>query len=95
MYVCRLNELTKEPHSSSWKMCPYCVVELSAITKQPNNDNDDPHAPNKAQAITSKGTTINDTDNLNTNDSELNNGGTSQVNLLPKNTLDNEVHIET
>ena len=93
LYTCRHDKFTmKEPHPSSWKMCPNCVIELPVVTKQPV---DNPQAPNKVPAITVDRITTDANENLNTNDSELNDGGTSEVNLLPINSQNIEVHIET
>ena len=80
-------------------MCPNCVIEIPAIIEQPvsTSDNialDHPQAPNEVPVIAVEGINIDTAENLNPNDSGLDDGA-SQVNLLTKNKLNFEVHVDT
>ena len=78
-------------------MCPNCVVEIPVITEQPVSSTSDNRALNNPQApneVTVERINTAAAENLNLNDSGLSDD-TSQVNLLTKNTLNFEVHIDT
>ena len=94
----RCTKFKKSPHYSSWKMCPKCVIEVPVITEQPvsSSDNivlDNLQAPNEVPVIVVEGINIDTAENLNSNDSGLNDD-TSQVNLLTKNKVNPEVHVD-
>lgn len=74
-------------------MCPNCVIEIPVLTEQPVNSSEstalnNPQAPNEVPINIDPG------ENLNSNDSGLSDG-TSQVNLLTKNKVNFEVHVDT
>lgn len=88
MYVVyrRNNFDNKKPHSSTWKTCPHCVVELPVDTTgdPPSTSNNshpqaiNPQVINEVPVITVE---IVNPDTIETNDSEIIDS-TSQVHLL-------------
>ena len=99
MCTYRNDKLKDAPHSSSWKVCSNCVIELPVVSEQLvstgiNEAADSPQAFKEAPVVvTVEGITIDGTENLNSE--IISSDGTSQVNLLPKNKINAEVHLET
>lgn len=100
MCAYRNDKLKEAPHSSSWKVCSNCVIELPVVSEQLVSTGINEAADSSSQAfketpavITVEGITVDGTENLNSE--IISSDGTSQVNLLPKNKINAEVHLET